>query len=50
MHHHRAEHWIVVKGTARVSCNDKEYLLSENESYSLGYRFDELILDLCKCH
>jgi mannose-1-phosphate guanylyltransferase/mannose-6-phosphate isomerase len=32
MHHHRAEHWIVVKGTARVTCNDKEFLLSENES------------------
>lgn len=32
MHHHRAEHWIVVKGTARVTCDDKQYLLSENES------------------
>jgi mannose-1-phosphate guanylyltransferase/mannose-6-phosphate isomerase len=32
MHHHRAEHWIVVKGTARVVCNDEEFLLSENES------------------
>jgi mannose-1-phosphate guanylyltransferase/mannose-6-phosphate isomerase len=32
MHHHRAEHWIVVKGTARVTCNDKTFLLSENES------------------
>ena len=32
MHHHRAEHWIVVSGTARVTCNDKEFLLSENES------------------
>ncbi len=32
MHHHRAEHWIVVKGTARVTCDDKEFLLSENES------------------
>ena len=32
MHHHRAEHWIVVKGTARVTCGDKEFLLSENES------------------
>jgi len=32
MHHHRAEHWIVVQGTARVTCNDKIFLLSENES------------------
>ncbi len=32
MHHHRAEHWIVVKGTARVTCGDKEFLLSENQS------------------
>ena len=32
MHHHRAEHWIVVKGTARVTCGDKVFLLGENES------------------
>jgi len=32
MHHHRAEHWIVVSGTARVTCGDKAQLLSENES------------------
>ncbi len=32
MHHHRAEHWIVVKGTARVTCGDQEFLLSENQS------------------
>ena len=32
MHHHRAEHWIVVSGTARVTKNDETYLLSENES------------------
>ena len=32
MHHHRAEHWIVVQGTARITCNDKVFLLSENES------------------
>ncbi len=31
-HHHRAEHWIVVKGTARVTCGEKVFLLSENES------------------
>jgi mannose-1-phosphate guanylyltransferase/mannose-6-phosphate isomerase len=32
MHHHRAEHWIVVSGTARVTCEDKSFLLSENQS------------------
>ena len=32
MHHHRAEHWIVVSGTAKVTCGDKEYLLTEDES------------------
>jgi mannose-1-phosphate guanylyltransferase / mannose-6-phosphate isomerase len=32
MHHHRAEHWIVVSGTARITCADKTFLLSENES------------------
>jgi len=32
MHHHRAEHWIVVKGTAKVTRGDEVFLLSENES------------------
>ncbi len=32
MHHHRAEHWVVVKGTAKVICEDQTILLSENES------------------
>ena len=32
MHHHRAEHWIVVTGTAEVTCGDKKLLLSENQS------------------
>ncbi|CAN7502307.1 mannose-1-phosphate guanylyltransferase/mannose-6-phosphate isomerase [Massilia sp. LjRoot122] len=32
MHHHRAEHWVVVSGTARVTCGDRVSLLSENES------------------
>ena len=32
MHHHRAEHWVVVSGTARVTNGDKQVLLSENES------------------
>jgi len=32
MHHHRAEHWIVVKGTAEVTNGDQTFLLGENES------------------
>ena len=32
MHHHRAEHWIVVSGTAKVTNGDKEILLTENQS------------------
>ena len=32
MHHHRAEHWIVVRGTAKVTRGDSTYLVSENES------------------
>ncbi|EKO3701879.1 mannose-1-phosphate guanylyltransferase/mannose-6-phosphate isomerase [Vibrio metschnikovii] len=32
MHHHRAEHWIVVQGTAKVTNGEKSYLVSENQS------------------
>ena len=32
LHHHRAEHWIVVSGTARITRNDEVFLLEENES------------------
>jgi mannose-1-phosphate guanylyltransferase/mannose-6-phosphate isomerase len=32
MHHHRAEHWIVVSGTALVTRGDESFLLSENQS------------------
>ena len=32
MHHHRAEHWVVVSGTAEVTNGDKVILLGENES------------------
>lgn len=32
MHHHRAEHWIVVTGTAEVTCGERKILLSENQS------------------
>ncbi|MBL4680941.1 MAG: mannose-1-phosphate guanylyltransferase/mannose-6-phosphate isomerase [Pseudomonadales bacterium] len=31
-HHHRAEHWIVVSGTAEVTCGDKVFMVSKNES------------------
>jgi mannose-1-phosphate guanylyltransferase / mannose-6-phosphate isomerase len=31
-HHHRAEHWIVVEGTARVTVEDKVQILTENQS------------------
>ncbi|MFC4422381.1 mannose-1-phosphate guanylyltransferase/mannose-6-phosphate isomerase [Cupriavidus pampae] len=32
MHYHRAEHWVVVRGTARVTCGDTVSILSENQS------------------
>lgn len=32
MHHHRAEHWVVVKGTARITCGDEVSMLTENQS------------------
>ena len=32
MHHHRAEHWVVVKGTAKVTKGEEQYYVSENES------------------
>jgi mannose-1-phosphate guanylyltransferase/mannose-6-phosphate isomerase len=32
MHHHRAEHWVVVRGTARVTIGDEIALIAENES------------------
>jgi mannose-1-phosphate guanylyltransferase/mannose-6-phosphate isomerase len=32
MHHHRAEHWVVVRGTARVTRGEESFLLTENES------------------
>ena len=31
-HYHRAEHWVVVQGTAKVTNGDRSYLVSENES------------------
>jgi mannose-1-phosphate guanylyltransferase len=35
MHHHRAEHWIVVSGTASVTLDGQERLLTENQSIYL---------------
>ena len=32
MHHHRAEHWVVVKGTAKIVCGDKEFIMTEDQS------------------
>ncbi|CAH0993271.1 Mannose-1-phosphate guanylyltransferase 1 [Sinobacterium norvegicum] len=32
MHHHRAEHWVVVSGSALVECDGKEFLLAEDQS------------------
>ena len=32
MHHHRAEHWVVVSGTANVTCGERVQLLTENQS------------------
>jgi mannose-6-phosphate isomerase len=32
MHHHRSEHWIVVSGTARVSCDERDFIVNVNES------------------
>jgi mannose-1-phosphate guanylyltransferase/mannose-6-phosphate isomerase len=31
-HHHRSEHWIVVRGTAEITCGDKVSILAENQS------------------
>jgi mannose-1-phosphate guanylyltransferase/mannose-6-phosphate isomerase len=32
MHHHRAEHWVVVRGTAKVTRGDEVFMLTENHS------------------
>ncbi|NEO13980.1 MULTISPECIES: cupin domain-containing protein [unclassified Moorena] len=32
MHYHRSEHWIVVSGTAKVICGDKEEIIHQNQS------------------
>ena len=33
MHHHRTEHWIILRGTAKVIIGDKQYFFHENESF-----------------
>ncbi len=38
LHHHRAEHWVVVSGCAKVTNGDKTFLLSENESTYIPIR------------
>src|SRR5262245_2101692 len=32
LHHHRAEHWVVVSGTARITRGEEEFILEENQS------------------
>jgi len=32
MHHHRSEHWVVIRGTAQVKIGDETFLLHEGES------------------
>lgn len=32
LHHHRAEHWVIVSGTAKITKGDEEFILTENES------------------
>jgi mannose-1-phosphate guanylyltransferase/mannose-6-phosphate isomerase len=32
MHYHRSEHWVVVRGAAKVKIGDKEIFIHENES------------------
>ncbi len=44
MHHHRAEHWIVVTGTARVTKGEEAFLVTENQStyipLGVGHRLE----------
>ncbi len=32
MHHHRAEHWVILAGTGQITVNGKQFLLTENQS------------------
>jgi mannose-6-phosphate isomerase len=40
MHHHRSEHWIVVSGTAKVTCGEKESIINVNESTFIPIGFN----------
>ena len=35
MHHHRSEHWVVVKGTAEVEVDSENQVLTENQSVDI---------------
>jgi len=48
MHHHRAEHWIVVKGTALVTKGEGEMLLTENQSTYIPLGPQHLLENPCK--
>ena len=37
LHYHRSEHWVVVSGTALVTCGDKQQILTENQSIYIPY-------------
>lgn len=36
LHHHRSEHWVVVSGLAEVTCGDKIFRLTANQSSYIG--------------
>ena len=40
MHHHRSEHWIVVSGTAKVTCGTQESIININESTFIPIGFN----------
>jgi mannose-6-phosphate isomerase len=40
MHHHRSEHWIVVSGTAKVTCGEKDSIINVNESTFIPIGFN----------
>src|SRR5438132_13735840 len=48
MHHHRAEHWVVVSGTARVTRGDEVKLLSENESTEIPIARKHRLDNVCR--
>ena len=47
MHHYRAEHWIVVKGTALVTCGEEKILLTENQSTYIPLGFKHRLENPC---